>query len=65
MGHSAVRVGADESTRRAAEQRSLGHARHAHLVEFLRALLRVPGMEGSLLPRGRLPCSCHSDLSAA
>ena len=37
--------GADESTRRAMEQRSLGHAMHTHLVEFLRAFLRTPGLE--------------------
>ncbi len=49
-GRSAACAGADESTRRAAEQRSLGHAMHAHLVEFLRSLLRTPGMEVSLLP---------------
>ena len=50
VGRFAARTGADESTRRAAEQRSLGHAMHAHLVEFLRSLLRAPGMEVSHLP---------------
>ena len=48
-GRSAARAGADESMRRAAEQRSLGHVMHAHLVEFLRSLLRAPGMEVSAL----------------
>ena len=43
-------AGADESTRRAMEQRSLGHAMHTHLVEFLRSFLRTPALEVSGLP---------------
>ena len=38
-------AGADDSTRRAMEQRSLGHAMHTHLVEFLRSFLRTPALE--------------------
>ena len=41
MGHA----GADDSTRRAMEQRSLGHAMHTHLVEFLRSFLRTTALE--------------------
>ncbi len=57
-------TGADEGTRRATEQRSLGHAMHTHLVEFLRAFLRTPGLEvgsaGALTSRPRICCMAAS-----
>ena len=43
-------AGADESMRRAMEQRSLGHAMHTLLVEFLRSFLRTPALEVRGLP---------------
>jgi hypothetical protein len=53
--HALSPPGADDSTRRAMEQRSLGHAMHTHLVEFLRAFLRTPGLEVGCCDPALLP----------